>query len=846
MSDGMTIVESRDDTSVGSLGVATRWQRYVDPLILFMLGAFAVTQPLLSDFRAGAGYFVARRNEPIEIVLLVVILTLAPGLIANAFVWVAAAFSTRARAIAQAVFVGIFVALIAHTTLVRLTSVSWVVLGVVSVAIGVVSAFAFGRSKWLRTFFTFLIPAPLIFALFFLLTPPVSGLVFPTTSATVEATVESQAPVVLVVFDEFPVVSLLNAGGAIDGSRYPNFAKLASMSTWYKYTSSAHVFTSWALPSLLAAQSPDSSLLPTAANYPGNLFTLLDGSYSMHVVEPSTRLCPPESCGQIRPTSFSDRFGWLVDDAFTLYATMLRPDPTSSVSVSDPFNEFHEETLDTNREGPFDHVGQFDAFVDGITSSARTLHFEHLLLPHAPFSYYPSGRQYHGGGELDGHESEVWVEPVLADQARQRHLLQVQRVDRMIGDLLARLESLGILDEAIVVVTADHGISFRPDTPRRDITDENAYEVGLVPLFIKAPHQDEGVVDTTPARTIDVMPTVAELLGMELPWAHEGQSLIGNPRGVHPLVVQAGGGEEIVLGDAEQGVRDVIADLEVLFGDEHGSFDLYSIGGYDSLVGLSTAELPIRRSELTAEVEEMWRLSHVAPYTGFVPGFLHGHLAGEVDEDLHLVVALNGVVRTVVPVFDPDDEESRFNAILPDDAFVAGYNDLELFAVSGPSDAPVLETIAVEDNTRFQMENAEDGRVTRLLDSEGGSWPVVQRSTVTGYVDAAGWPEAEYETFGPKDLYLHGWALDRRSMQPVDRVVYFANEVFAGSSRIDVERPANAEFYETDDVLVSGFVGKLAHFLPSESLNIRAFALFDGNAHELPITDVALSDINAG
>ena len=846
MTDGTTILESRDDTSAESLGVGTWWRRYVDPLILFMLGSFAITQPLLSDFRAGAGYFVARRNEPIEIVLLVVILTLAPGLIANAVVWVAAAFSTRARAIAQSVFVGIFVAFIAHTALVRLTSISWVMLGVVSVVIGGVSAVAFGRSKWLRTFFTFLIPAPLIFALFFLVTPPVSGLVFPATPATVEATVVSEAPVVFVVFDEFPVVSLLNAGGAIDGSRYPNFAKLASMSTWYKYTSSAHVFTSWALPSLLAAQSPDSSLLPTTANYPDNLFTLLDGSYSMHVVEPSTRLCPPESCGHIRPTSFADRLGSLIADTFTLYATMLRPDSTSSVSVSDPFGEFNAGTLDTTREGPFDHVGQFGDFLDGITSSPSTLHFEHVLLPHAPFSYYPSGRQYHGGGELDGHESEVWVEPVLADQARQRHLLQVQRVDGLIGDLLARLESLGILDDAIVVVTADHGISFRPDTPRRDITDGNAYEVGLVPLFIKAPHQDRGVADTTPARAIDVMPTVAELLGLELPWAHEGQSLIGNSEGLPTLVVQAGGGEEILLGDVEQGVRDITADMEALFGDEHGGFDLYELGGYDSVVGLSTAELATRPSEVTAEVDEIWRLSHVAPYTGFVPGFLHGHLAGEVGENLQLLVALNGVVRTVVPVFDSDHEEARFNAILPDDAFVAGFNDLELFAVSGASDAPVIETVAVEDNTRFQMENAEDGRVARLLDSEGGSWPVVQRSTVTGYVDAAGWPEAEYETFGPKDLYLHGWAVDRGSLQPVDRVVYFANEVFAGSTTIDVERPANAEFYETDDVLVSGFVGKLAHFLPSENLNVRAFALFDGNAHELPITDVALSDIYAG
>ncbi len=838
------ITNTSPDTRVLPLETSGRWRRYIDPLILVSLGALAVAQPLLSDFRIGAGYFVARRNEPIEIVLLVVVLILAPGLLANLIVWAAEAFSEKAHAFAQTAFVGLFVTLIAHTTLVRFMSVNWVVLLMISIAIGALAAFGYGRSTWLRTYMAYLIPAPLIFALFFLLTPPVSGLVFPSTSEALDATVTSDAPVVFVVFDEFPVVSLLNERGAIDGSRYPNFAKLASMSTWYKYTSSAHVFTSWALPSLLAAQSPDSSLLPTAANYPGNLFTLLDGSYSLHVVEPSTRLCPPESCGKISPTSFADRFQWLIADTFKLYTSVLRPDPTSSVAVSDPFNEFNQGTLDTNREGPFDHVGQFDKFVEGITSSASTLHFEHLLFPHAPFSYYPSGRQYHGGGELDGHESEVWVEPVLADQARQRHLLQVQHVDRMIGDLLAKLESLGILEEAIVVVTADHGISFVPDTPRRDITDGNAYEVGLVPLFIKAPQQDEGVVDTTPARTIDVMPTVAELLGAELPWAYEGQSLIGNPREVPPLVVQAGGGEEIPLGDVEQGVRDATADLDAIFGTEHGSFDLYSLGGYDSLVGLSTRGLAIGPSKMTAEVDEIWRLSHVAPYTGFVPGFLHGQLGGEVDEDLDLVVALNGVVRTVVPVFDQD--ETRFNVILPDDAFVAGYNDLELFAASGPSDAPVLETVAVEANTRFQMENAEGGRVTRLLDAEGGSWPVVQGTTVTGYVDAAGWPEAEYETFGPKDLYLHGWAVDRRSMKPVDRVVFFANEVFAGSARIDVERPANAEFFENDDVLVSGFIGKLAHFLPSENLKLRAFALFDGNAHELPITEVALSDMSAG
>ena len=44
-----------------------------------------------------------------------------------------------------------------------------------------------------------------------------------------------------------------------------------------------------------------------------------------------------------------------------------------------------------------------------------------------------------------------------------------------------------------MVVTADHGISFQiRHTTGEPITDDNAYEVGLVPLFIKAPYQSQG------------------------------------------------------------------------------------------------------------------------------------------------------------------------------------------------------------------------------------------------------------------------------------------------------------------------------------------------------------------
>ena len=48
----------------------------------------------------------------------------------------------------------------------------------------------------------------------------------------------------------------------------------------------------------------------------------------------------------------------------------------------------------------------------------------------------------------------------LTNQNQQRHLLQVGFVDREITQVLDRLERVHLLNRALVVVTADHGIGF--------------------------------------------------------------------------------------------------------------------------------------------------------------------------------------------------------------------------------------------------------------------------------------------------------------------------------------------------------------------------------------------------
>jgi hypothetical protein len=419
-------------------------------------------------------------------------------------------------------------------------------------------------------------------------------------------------------------------------------------------------------------------------------------------------------------------------------------------------------------------------------------------------------------------------------------------MDELIGDLLNRLEYLGLMDEALVVVTADHGISFKSGSPSRAITPETAYEIGLVPLFIKAPHQNQGVVESRHARTIDVLPTIAAELGMELPWEADGQSLADESRGDVRLEVRAKAGGHVELDNPHDGIRSAVDRAFSTFGREGASLDLFSLGGYDSVVGRATVLLPSDPSGLVARVEESWRFDHVAPELGFLPGYVQGTLNGDVDSTTHVAIALNGAVKTVVPVYDVRENRARFSGILPEDGFESGFNDLDLFAVSGPLNDPVVETIDYVDARRFRLQRGTEGQVVAISDSAGVSWEIVGDTAIRGAVDEAYWDASDFSRSDLKDLHVAGWALNEATMTPADQIVIFVNGVYAGTASVDRERPDMQDAYQTVQLLTSGFRGSLSQFLPVASLDVRAYALSNDTAAELPITDEALADIAAG
>jgi arylsulfatase A-like enzyme len=103
---------------------------------------------------------------------------------------------------------------------------------------------------------------------------------------------------------------------------------------------------------------------------------------------------------------------------------------------------------------------------------------------------------------------------------------EVQRVDRLAGELLAMLDARGLAVRTIVVLASDHG---------QELDDHGGYtyghtlydEIVRVPLIVAGPGVTAaGRAVDTPVSLIDLAPTLAALAGAALPAEAEGLSLV--------------------------------------------------------------------------------------------------------------------------------------------------------------------------------------------------------------------------------------------------------------------------------------------------------------------------------
>ena len=262
------------------------------------LSGLAVTQPLLDLFGRNPEFFVAGNYSRSQIVWFAVLIAVVPALVGIAVTVLATLIDRRLGTVVFGVVAAALATAFALGLLRTLGVDRVVVVAVVAVLLGVGAAALVVRRRGMQLFVSYLAVANLFFVGSFIFLSETSELIAGGPAADEGEVVVPplDGPVVLVVLDELPAATLMRADGSLNEERYPGFAELAAVSTWFRNASSQYNLTHRAVPSILDGRLAEGDVLPTAADHPRNLFTLLGHDVPVHRYESVTDLCPPTVC----------------------------------------------------------------------------------------------------------------------------------------------------------------------------------------------------------------------------------------------------------------------------------------------------------------------------------------------------------------------------------------------------------------------------------------------------------------------------------------------------------------------------------------------------------------------
>lgn len=687
---------------------------------IFGLWAFAVAQPIFDLIGREPDFLVAHRLGGAPLLVLALGLSLAmPALLATPLAFPATTdgrigrwYLDGLRALLAAAF---FLQLL---DLELLADTPATVVPALALAGGATLVLALHRWRAFAQLIAVTAAAAVIAPILFLVRPGVSTLLpgdlpeddFKPSAGIAQAPAfANDPPIVLVVFDELPASSLQRQDGSIDERRFPAFAALAGGSDWYRHAVTVGLQTSKAIPALLTGRLPRPDGTAHYRDHPDNLFLWLavTGKYRMVAQETLSLLCPPPVCAEAPRPGASARLAAVIDDLGVVYGHLLLPPPLTDglPDIRNTWTGFR----DANRslqEGEPDRRGRGGALnqdvprlvadflerMEPVEDSAPAFYYLHLNLPHRPWKYLPSGREYRPVGARA--LPHGFAEPKLPEDewptvhGLQRHLLKVGYADRVLGQLTDQLRNLGIYDQALIIVTADHGHSFRPGEPRRQPTEANLEDVLEVPLLVKRPGQEHGRVFDHAVQTIDVVPTIAAAVGAAPPWTVDGLKLSDDsPRTLTACCFNDG--EAVRSFRTDPARRQQTLDrLHFLFAAGAGPFEgVFAAGPRRDLIGRPVTDFTRAERDLgdaeapRAILDGAPAYGDVQPETGFVPSLVAGRIEPGVAAGTDLAVAVDGMVRATAATFVDGDAVSRFSALVDESWLSAGSHRIDVYAI---------------------------------------------------------------------------------------------------------------------------------------------------------------------
>jgi hypothetical protein len=822
----------------------TRSEFPFDALHVFVLAGFAVAQPLFDALARGPEFFFARNARPFDVLATVLLPSLA---LPAALVLAEAAARALGRRVQKGVHLLVVTGLVGVLVLPVLGRIPLVpgrfLVGAAFV-IGLGAAAAYARVRALRTVLTVLSPTVLLFPGLFLFGSAASVILFPPAFKAVRPAGVSTTPVVVLVFDEFPTAALLDARGEIDAASYPNFATLAGHSTWFRNASTVAGMTEGAVAAILTGRYPGPAPLGTAANHSRNLFSLLAGSHELRVVEGYVSYCPRALCARAEQAGGGARTSDLVFDlaVLALHVVLPRdlraalPDLTYATVLlrpggGDDGTRRHLLLALAGKHGhtkaEASHRANLVArFLDGIDAGpGPALHYLHVLLPHTPYVYGPTGRICAAPPEEGGMANPG--DAALLARTWERFLLQVGYVDTVVGRVVARLTEKGLYDDALLVVTADHGVSNRPGAPRRAFAKSNLCDILSVPLFIKRPHQREGQISHRNVEPIDILPTVAEAVGVRLPWPVDGQSLIdpSRPERPHKVLIRYGWDTASVFGERWRAEFPASAASDCLLGEPAGRcgtnslfFDDGScvvrppaaapgVVARDPLLGRRVRSLTVAgKPEVTVELGYTGLYEHLELDPALAPCLVEGWLStdGSPAAGRRLAIAVNGSIRGVTrTVGRGRDRTAAFSAVVSDVSFHPGRNEVEVFLVSqGDGRVQLVPTKRAPERS-YELREHDGGLA---IASAGGVRIPVRPDAVAGELQRRVLFTARgADTGGSVLARYRGWAADVAARAPAAKVLVFVDGKLYHATHPGIARPDVQVRYDSVALRPVGF-----------------------------------------
>ena len=514
-------------------------------LVLLALTGFTITEPVLTIFGVNPEIFYFYNiDTTAQVVLYALVVALVPA----SGLWLVTAVTALVNKTAATALYLLIVLGLGALWLIQLGK--WT-LGIerawllaILAAVGAIS-FILAYKKWalVSALLRIAAIAPVIAVAVFLSGSESANAMRHVPISIWPATSDRELPsVVFILLDEFPLMALLDKEGNLDGARFPNLAALAKQATWYRHYTALSDVTEFSVPSILTGDIPKRRT-PGMADFPNNLFSLLAPTHHLTVFETLTKLCGLEQCGKSPPGVAVEKPTPRMTALLSKSATLWMSRVSLSKYAGNAMDDFQEETrVNTKAHAklakkaksalptildPANQIGLAKAepkrlreYIETFTPGDHAaLYYIQLQMPHAPWRYYADGRMYEAPAAMQpispqNEDGDKW----LANLYEYRFFQQAQHTDRLAGNIFSRLQELGMWDDSLVVVTADHGRSFKPNTPARWFSAATIDTIAYVPLFIKAPAQTIGAVDDSNLMAYDLLPTLADSLGIDIPF----------------------------------------------------------------------------------------------------------------------------------------------------------------------------------------------------------------------------------------------------------------------------------------------------------------------------------------